>query len=127
MSQYVAGVMPTKPGYSEFQVMPQLGDLTQVAANVPSRGGSISVEIKLGPPFAMQVVVPGGARATVGVPISAVTTKGSTHLEVTIDSTVVFSAGTSKPPASVTFAGEESGYVKFVLGSGTHEFGAREM
>jgi hypothetical protein len=75
----------------------------------------------------MQVVVPAATRATVGVPIDAVTTQGSAHLEVTIDGTVVFSAGTSKPSASVTVAGEESGYVKFVLAPGTHTFAAREL
>jgi hypothetical protein len=101
-------------------VLPELGDLTQVAANVTSRKGAISVDIKRGPPFAMQVVVPAATRATVGVPIDAVTTQGSAYLEVTTDITVVFSAGTSKPSASVTFAGEAPGYVKFVLGPGTH-------
>jgi hypothetical protein len=127
MSQYVAGVAPTKPGYTEFQLMPQLGDLTQVAATVPSRKGAISVDIKRGPPFAMQVTVPPDTRATVGVPIDAVTTQGSAHLEVTIDGAVAFSAGTSKPSASVTFAGEGSGYVRFVLGPGSHTFAAREL
>jgi alpha-L-rhamnosidase len=127
MSQYVAGIAPTLPGYAEFQVLPQLGDLTQVAANVPSRKGSVAVNIKRGPPFAMQVTVPPDTRATVGVPIDAVTTQGSAHLEVTIDDTVAFSAGASKPATSVTFAGEASGYLKFVLGPGTHTFAAREM
>jgi hypothetical protein len=127
MSQYVAGIAPTQPGYDEFQVLPQLGDLTQVAANVASRKGAISVDIKLGPPFSMQVVVPPATRATVGVPINAVTTQGSAHLEVTIDGAVVFSGGASKPSTSVTFAGEASGYVKFVLGSGTHSFAARGL
>jgi hypothetical protein len=127
MSQYVAGVAPTQPGYAEFQVMPQLGDLTQVTATVPSRKGTISVDIKRGPPFAMDVTVPPATRATVGVPTDAITTQGSAHLEVTIDGTVAFSAGTSKPSASVTFAGEASGYVKFVLGPGPHTFAAREL
>jgi hypothetical protein len=127
LSQYVAGIAPTQPGYAEFQVLPELGDLTQVTANVASRKGAISVDIKRGPPFAMQVVAPTGTRATVGVPVDAVTTQGSAHLEVTIDGTVAFSAGTAKPSTSVTFAGEASGYVKFVLGSGSHTFSAREL
>jgi alpha-L-rhamnosidase len=127
LSQYVAGIAPTQPGYAEFQVMPQLGDLTQVAANVPSRKGSIAVDIKRGPPLAMEVTVPPATRATIGVPIDAVTNQGSAHLEVTIDGVVVFSAGTSKASTSVTFAGEASGYVKFVLGPGTHTFAAREL
>ena len=127
LSQYVAGIAPTQPGYAEFQVLPELGDLTQVAANVASVKGAISVEIQRGPPLAMQVVVPPATRATVGVPIDIVTTQGSAHIEVTIDDTVVFSAGTSNPSTSVTFAGESAGYVKFVLGPGTHTFAAREL
>lgn len=127
MSQYVAGIAPTKPGYVEFQVMPQLGDLTEVAATVPSRTGTISVDIKLGPPFGMQVLVPEATSATVGVPISAVTTQGSARLEVTIEGTVVYSAGGAIPSPSVTFAGEASGHVKFVLGAGSHAFTAREL
>jgi alpha-L-rhamnosidase len=127
MSHYVAGVAPTQPGYAEFQVMPQLGDLTQVTASVPSRKGAISVDIKRGPPFAMQVVVPAAARATVGVPIDAVTAQNSSHIEVTLDGTVVYSAGSSKASTSVPFAGEASGYVKFVLNPGAHMFAAREL
>jgi hypothetical protein len=123
----VAGIAPTQPGYVEFQVLPELGDLTQVAANVASRQGAISVEIQRGPPLAMQVVVPPATHATVGVPIDVVTAQGSAHLEVKIDDAVMFSAGTSKPSNSVTFAGEASGYVKFVLGPGTHTFAAREL
>jgi len=127
LSQYVAGIAPTQPGYAEFQVIPELGDLTQVTANVASWKGAISVDIKRGPPFTMQVVAPTGTKATVGVPVDAVTSQGSAHLELTIDGAVVFSAGASKPSTSVTFAGEASGYLKFVLGPGTHAFSAREL
>jgi hypothetical protein len=126
MSQYVAGVAPTQPGYAEFQVMPQLGELTEVAASVPSRKGAISVEIKRGPPFSLQVTVPPATLATVGVPIAAVTTKGSGQLEVTIDEAVVFTAGVATP-AAVKFAGEGSGYLKFVLNPGPHTLTAREL
>jgi hypothetical protein len=127
LSQYVAGIAPTLAGYEEFQVLPELGDLTQVSAKVSSRKGEISVDVQRGPPFALQVSVPAATRATVGVPVDAVTSKGSTHLEVTIDGTVVFSAGTASPAASITFAGEASGYVKFALAPGTHQLAAREL
>jgi alpha-L-rhamnosidase len=127
MSQYVAGIAPTQPGYAEFQVLPQLGDLTQVTANVPSTKGAISVDIRRGPPFAMQVTVPPATRATVGIPIEAVTPQGSSRLEITIDSVVVFSAGAFKPSATVTFAGEGAGYVKVVLAPGMHMVSAREL
>jgi hypothetical protein len=73
----------------------------------------------------MQVSVPPATRATVGVPIEVVTSQGSAKLEVTIDGSVAFSAGT--PAASTTFAGEASGYVKFVLDPGMHAVSAREL
>jgi hypothetical protein len=127
LSQYVAGIAPTKPGYAEFQVLPQLGDLTQVTANVASRKGAISVDIRRGPPFALQVTVPAATRATVGVPVDAITSQGSAHLEITIDGTVSFSSGTATPSPAITFAGEAAGYVKFVLPPGMHTFAAREL
>lgn len=127
MSQYVAGVAPTKPGYAEFQVMPQLGDLTQVAASVPSRKGVITVDIERGPPFTLQVAVPAATLATVGVPIEAVTTKGSGQVEVSVDGAVAFTAGAATPGSPVKFAGEGSGYLKFTLDPGTHTFTAREL
>ncbi len=71
--------------------------------------------------------MPAATRATVGVPVSAVTAQGSAHLEVMIDGAAVFSARTSKALPSVTFAGEASGYVTFVLGAGTHASAAREL
>lgn len=127
LSQYVAGIAPTEPGYVKFQVLPQLGNLTEVTANVASRKGAISVDIQRGPPFAMEVSIPPATSATVGIPIDVVTSQGSAHLEVTLGGTVVFSAGTSKPSDSLTFAGEAAGYVRFVIGPGTHAFAAREL
>jgi hypothetical protein len=127
MSQYVAGVAPTQPGYAEFQVMPQLAELTQVTASVPSRMGAISVDIKRGPPFVMQVGVPAASVATVGVPIEAITSQGSGQLEVTIDGAVAFTAGAAAPASPVKFAGESSGYLKFLLNPGAHTLTVRQL
>jgi alpha-L-rhamnosidase len=127
LSQYVAGIAPTVAGYAEFHVLPQLGDLTEVTANVASRKGTIGVDIRRGPPFAMQVTVPADTKATIGVPIDTVTSQGSAKLEVTVDSVVVFSAGAPKPSAATSFVGEASGYVKFGLGAGKHTLTAREL
>ncbi len=94
---------------------------------MPSKKGAIVVDIRRGPPFAMQVAVPPATRATVGVPIDAVITQGSANIEVTIDGIVVFNAGVFKPVASVSFAGEASGYVQFVLTPGMHTVSARQL
>ena len=45
LSQYVAGVSPEKPGFSTYQVLPQLGPLKNVKAIVPTVKGEIHVTI----------------------------------------------------------------------------------
>jgi alpha-L-rhamnosidase len=127
LSQYVAGVAPTEPGYSEFEVLPQLGDLTSVSASVPSMKGTISVDIELGPPLTLEVLVPPTTRAVVGIPVDAVTSQGAANLEVTLGGTVIFTAGTFTPNPNVTFVGSDATYVKFAVGPGTHAFAASEL
>jgi hypothetical protein len=46
LSQYVAGVAPTAPGFAEYTVRPQLGRLRRVASVTPTRFGSIRVEVE---------------------------------------------------------------------------------
>ena len=41
LSQYVAGIEPTKPGFKTFSVKPKLGALIQVDSTVPTRFGPI--------------------------------------------------------------------------------------
>ena len=107
--------------------LPELGDLTQVSASVPSTKGTISVDVQLGPPFTLRVLVPPTTRGVVGIPIDAVTSQGSTRLEVTLGGTVVFSAGSFRPNTEVSFVGIDAGYVKFALAAGMHAFSAREL
>ena len=44
MSKYMAGVRPTKPGYDEFEVAPDMGELCFIKAVIPSVKGDIKVE-----------------------------------------------------------------------------------
>ncbi len=67
LSKYVAGIAPTEAAYAAFQVLPQLGELREVSASVPSMQGTISVDIQRGPPFTMNVLVPPATNAVVGV------------------------------------------------------------
>jgi hypothetical protein len=127
LSKYVAGIAPTEPGYAAFQVLPQLGDLTEVSASVPSIKGTISVDIERGPPFTMNVVVPPDAPAVVGIPVAAVTSLGSARIEITLGGTVIFSAGSFRAKPDVSFVGTDGGYVKFGVAGGSHAFSAREL
>ncbi len=68
LSQYVAGVSPTSPGYDTFQVKPQLGPLKKVHAIVPSIKGPITVDIELSDTYQIKITVPKNTTATVCIP-----------------------------------------------------------
>ncbi|MEO0331335.1 MAG: alpha-L-rhamnosidase C-terminal domain-containing protein, partial [Bacteroidota bacterium] len=68
LSQYIAGVSPTAPGYKTFQVKPQLGPLKQVKAEVPSIRGKIVVEIEVTQEYRLSLEVPEQTVAKVYIP-----------------------------------------------------------
>ena len=69
LSQYVAGVAPIEPGYVRYEVLPQMGELQQVRAVVPSARGFIEVDItRSDDRFQLQLESPPNTTATVGVP-----------------------------------------------------------
>ncbi len=69
------GIVPLEPGYSKFQIKPQLGTLTRAAITVPSIKGEISVNVD---GDSMKVTVPVNTTAEVWVP----TAKGKSTLLV---------------------------------------------
>ena len=69
LSGHVAGVWPEKPGYERYHFIPQLGDLTEIDASVPSVKGEIKVQIRQEEKQIKMVLdSPVGTIARVGVP-----------------------------------------------------------
>ncbi|MFV0364685.1 MAG: discoidin domain-containing protein [Suipraeoptans sp.] len=71
MSMYGAGVSPIEPGYTKFQVVPQIGDLKTINAVIPACIGDITVNINHEDlnNFTVSTTVPGGSTARIGVPL----------------------------------------------------------
>jgi alpha-L-rhamnosidase len=68
LTEYVAGIMPTGPGFSTVDITPRLGRLlTRVAADVPTPHGTIHarLDVQRG---AAEVISPPGVVARVGIP-----------------------------------------------------------
>jgi hypothetical protein len=64
LSQYVAGITPTEPGFKEFQIRPQMGDLTSAQVTVDTRYGFIKADLKRnGKKVRIQFEVPEGTTA----------------------------------------------------------------
>lgn len=73
LSQYVCGIAPVKPGFSEFQVMPQPGALKEASATIETVKGVITSSYKmLHSGFEINVTVPDSSTAIVGLPSSKV-------------------------------------------------------
>ena len=69
LSMYAAGIRPTRPGYTEYEVMPQMGSLNKILCTVPSIKGSIKVELEKGDKsFRLSIQSPQGTTAIVGIP-----------------------------------------------------------
>ncbi|MGH9447056.1 MAG: alpha-L-rhamnosidase C-terminal domain-containing protein, partial [Terriglobia bacterium] len=68
LTEYVAGISPTGPGFSTVDITPHLGRLlTRVAADAPTPHGAIhaNFDVKRG---TAEIVIPHGAVARIGIP-----------------------------------------------------------
>src|SRR6185369_15574966 len=109
LSQYIAGVAPTSPGWGAYSLLPQLAGLTAVSAIVFSIQGPIAVNDSLSAgQYVTNLSSPDGTRALLGIP-----KKGAWKSVLANGSPVwnrgAFLAGTD----GVSEAGEDSLYIKF--------------
>jgi hypothetical protein len=94
MSQYFAGIEPVVPGFSEYAVFPQPGNLRQIEANVTSPLGDISEKFrKEDRSIALGLTSPKGTSATVGIPLA----EGAEFSEVRVNGAVVWPANPNSP------------------------------
>jgi alpha-L-rhamnosidase len=118
LSQYIAGVSPTASGWSQYHVLPQMGNLTTVTQTVPTIKGEIRVTDTLSTNrFVMHLVSPPGTKALVGIP------KKRAWQSVTINGQAAWNMGIffSGNPG-VTGVGEDSLYIRFSVDPGQWRF-----
>jgi alpha-L-rhamnosidase len=121
LSQYIAGLSPTAPGWSRYHVKPQMGNLTAVSQTVPTVKGNITVSDSLfSDRFVMRLESPAGTLAQVCIP------KKRAWQSVVVNGQAVWNAGVFlSGSAGVTGAGEDSLYIRFAVEPGTWRFEAR--
>jgi len=120
LSQYIAGVSPTAPGWSSYSVVPQMAQLTAVSAVVPSVKGNITVNDSLSSSqFSMNLVSPPGTKALVGIP------KKRAWKSISANGLTVWNQGTFVAGVTgVSNASEDSLDIKFNVDPGTWRFAA---
>lgn len=86
MSEFIAGITPTEPGWKAFQIVPQLGPLQRVDASVTTPQGPLTVAIRSTPrEVVFTIEAPPGTRGRIGLPgqsARAEVAAGHTHLVV---------------------------------------------
>ena len=121
LSKYVAGVVPTKVAWSEYQIMPTLLHFTTLKTTIPTVKGNIDIDIKLADTaYQMELVSPENTVATVGIPKTEKEIK-----EVLVNGQVVWEKGKFKKGAKgVDFNDECSTYLKLNMHPGTWNINA---
>ena len=117
LSMYAAGIRPTSPGYTEYEVMPQMGSLNKILCSVPSVKGTIKVELEKGDKsFRLSIQSPQGTTAIVGIPAEY-----TGNIRVANESRKTFDVLNS-PPSGIISLGADGGFRKFKAAPGKWVF-----
>ena len=115
LSKRIAGIAPTKVGWSEFEVAPHLVDMTAVKQIVPSVRGNIVADIRrTANSYELDLTAPTQTTAIVGIP----KTLGKIG-QIKVNGVTVWSNGAFvKDARSITPLDEDAEFVKFKVPAG---------
>ncbi len=119
LSRYGAGARATSAGWSNYDLLPQLGKLTSINAVVPTVKGNLSLNLDASTSnnYTMKVISPSGTTGRIGLP------KLSSNVTVTANGTTVFQNGSVTGSVSgLTYQSNDSNYVYFSANPGTWNF-----
>lgn len=122
LSKYIAGVRPTDPGWSRYEVVPNLAHLNTIQTVVPSVRGDIKIDIEQSESaFKLSVTSPANTVATVGIPVPK-----NGLATVTANGKIVWADSDLDAKINgLTFAGAHEGYLFFSVDSGQWNFQAK--
>ncbi len=115
LSKRIAGIAPTKAGWSEFEVAPHLVDMTAIKQIVPSVKGNIVVEMRRTQnSYSLDLTAPAQTSAIVGIP-KALGKVGQIKVG---DATVWSDGAFVKDAHSITPMDEDAEFVQFKVPAG---------
>jgi alpha-L-rhamnosidase len=121
LSQYIAGLSPTAPGWEEYHILPQMGNLTAVSQTAATVKGIISVSDSLyADRFVMRLQSPLGTKAHIGIP------KKRAWKSILVNGRLIWNDGVfATGITGVTGVGADSLYLRFTIQPGEWLFEAR--
>ena len=116
LSACAAGVRPTRPGWTTYDVIPQTGTFTKINTVTPTVKGDIRLGVtRDGTTVTLTLTSPSGTTARVGVP-----TYGGSQPVIKAGGTTVFTGGSATGSVGgLTYASKDASYVYFTLQPGT--------
>ena len=122
LCQYAAGVTPATPGFDIFSVLPQMGPLETIDIKVPVPGGHVTLNlINKSNIFSMNIVVPEGKKAILGIPADELFTTS----QIKANNILIWENGTSQnEPEGIKFLSSDDNFIKFEAGPGSWSLNA---
>lgn len=115
LSKYVAGVKPTKVGWSEFEIMPTLVHFKKIEKTIPTIKGDVVLGIeKTDSSYQLKLESPNNTQAIIGIPKSE-----KQVAVVMINGKSIWKKGKEKKKVTgVTYVGQDDKFLKFKTSSG---------
>ncbi len=119
LSKFIAGVAPEAPGWETYHVFPQEAFLTSIKVKVPTVKGLVQVDIqKNEKQYKIGLVSPQNTRAVVGIPKASFTKLSG----IKANGKLVWNGAFKNTVKGISWAGEDSGFVKFNVEPGFWSF-----
>jgi alpha-L-rhamnosidase len=124
--KYIAGVETETPGYSQYHVLPRLGNLTYVDTMIPSIKGNINISVhKSDNHFILILSSPKNTSAIVGIPryIGGLAAKSITVIKMNGER--IWAEGKYCSNAKcIAWSGEDEEFYRFIVEAGVYSFTA---
>ncbi len=119
LSQDIAGVAPVEAGWSIYHVFPKEAFLTSINVTVPTIKGDVKVDIKkTNTKYSIKLNSPLNTNAIIGIPKSSFSTISS----IDVNGKIIWTGRYTGGMEGVTWAGEDTDYIKFNVIPGTWNF-----
>jgi alpha-L-rhamnosidase len=118
--RHIAGIAPTGPAFSTFDIKPETRGLSFAEAAVPAIRGDIATRWDRVSPTELRLTctIPANTTARVHLPLD-----GMENLTVKESAATLYTNGaSSNNPPGITFHGADSRHLRFTVGSGSYTF-----
>lgn len=121
LSKYIAGVAPTKVGWSEYQILPNLVHFKQLKKVIPTVKGNITIDLEVKHnAYQLELLSPENTTAIIGIPKT-----DKLITEVFANGKLVWKKGkTKKSVTGFIFDSENEEFLKFKAQSGAWKIDA---